>query len=573
MPKRTSDPAYRAARQALLASNPQCHWCGQPATEADHLIEYDRNPDGNADLSQMVPSCKPCNSRRGQTYKAKRDAAIKAKREQAFFGGNQLPPTPSNRLFFDENQPELAETGGEQLRLDPIASEQPRLVTPVQGGNSYGPRVAAWASRFMQVELMPWQVTALSLQLTTDDQGDLLFRESLISTARQQGKSVALRALIGWWITEYAAEKGLQQVLSTANMLDRAEAIFNDLAFILRDVFGAKIMQALGRKSVQMPDGSRWEVRAASVKLHGGSYDLVIVDELWNIAPEVLDDALRPTMIARPHPLLSMWSTAGDESSTAMINYRSIALQEIDEGTVSERCFAEWSIPAGCDPRDEQYWGLSNPALGRTITMKALRAAVKSDSFPRSHGNQWSASRGAWLDNGVWDKCLTREPFPDGGVLAVDSSIDEARYIGVRSVTVGQQVFTRVEFVVDNESEMWENVTRIMKHPSVLLLVTPTLEIHVPTALHRRYQLTGYAELLRYTSLVRKMIVEGKVLHDGNQTMSEHCARAVLVKTAQGAVISSQKSPGPIEAARCMIWAVSAVSRPQNKSKPMLVVM
>jgi hypothetical protein len=427
----------------------------------------------------------------------------------------------------------------------------------------------------MQVELMPWQVTALSLQLQHDENGDLVFRECLISTARQQGKSVALRALIGWWITEYAVlhRKSPQYVLSTANMLDRAEAIFTDLAFILKESFGAKLLQALGRKSVQMPDGSRWEVRAASSKLHGGSYDLIVVDELWNIAPDILDDALKPSQIARANPLLSMWSTAGDESSVAMINYRSIALQEIDEGVVSERCFAEWSIPAGCDPRDEQYWGLSNPALGRTITVKALRAASKSDSFPRSHGNQWSASRGAWLDAGQWDKCKTVHDIPEGGILAVDSSVDEARYVGVRSVVANGQVFVTVEFVVDTEHDMWAQIDQVMKHPSVILLVTPTLEIHVPPHLQRRYQLTGYAELLRYTSLVRSMILEDKVRHTGNQTLAEHVSRAVGVRTAQGFVLSSQKSPGPIEAARCMVWAVSAVSRPQNKAKPMLVVM
>jgi hypothetical protein len=394
-----------------------------------------------------------------------------------------------------------------------------------------------------------------------------------VSTARQQGKSVALRALIGWWITEYASSKGPQQILSTANKLDRAEAIFNDLAFVLKEHFGAKLMQAMGRKSVQMLDGSRWEIRAATPNLHGGSYDLIVVDELWNIAPDVLDDALKPSQIARANPLLSMWSTAGDESSTAMINYRSIALQEIDEGIVSERCFAEWSIPAGCDPRDERYWGLSNPALGRTITVKALRAAAKSDSFPRSHGNQWSASRGAWLDAGQWDKCKTVHDIPEGGILAVDSSVDEARYVGVRSVVANGQVFVTVEFVVDTEHEMWAQIERVLKHPSVTLLVTPTLEIHVPPNLARRYQLTGYAELLRYTSLVRSMILEDKVRHTGNQTLAEHVNRAVGVRTAQGFVLSSQKSPGPIEAARCMVWAVSAVSRPQNKSKPMLVVM
>lgn len=420
---------------------------------------------------------------------------------------------------------------------------------------------------------MPWQVTALSGQLVHDESGDLVFRESLVSTARQQGKSVALRALIGWWITEFAAMRGPQNVLSTANKLDRAEAIFNDLAFVLRDLFDAKLIQQIGRKSVQMPDGSRWEVRAASPNLHGGSYDLIVVDELWNVSPETLDDALKPSQIARRNPLLSMWSTAGDESSTAMINYRSIALQEIDEGTVSERYFAEWSIPAGCDPRDPQYWGLSNPALGRTITMKALQAAVKSDSFPRSHGNQWSASRGAWLDSGVWEKCRTTMAIPSGGILAVDSSVDEARYVGVRAVSDGTQIYTRAEFVVDTEAEMWERVAQIMADPSVILLVTPTLEIHVPPALHRRYQLTGYAELLRYTALVRSMILEGKVLHDGSQTLAGHVNRAVLVRTAQGAVLSSQKSPGPIEAARCMVWCVSAVSRPQNRQKPTLIVI
>jgi hypothetical protein len=528
----------------------------------------------------MVPSCKPCNSRRGQLYKAKRDAAVKARREHAtsqnipFFAENEMPPTPSF-FVFGANQPEPAKTGDDQQLPELTPYDVPRLVTPLVGGQSYGPSVAAWAQRHLQIELMPWQVTALSLQLVHDDNGDLIFRESLVSTARQQGKSVALRALIGWWITEYAVlhRKSPQSVLSTANMLDRAEAIFLELAFILKESFGAKLIQQIGRKSVQMPDGSRWEVRAATSKLHGGSYDLIVCDELWNIGPDILDDALKPSQIARANPLLSMWSTAGDESSTAMINYRSIALQEIDEGVISERCFAEWSIPAGCDPRDPQYWGLSNPALGRTITVKALQAAVKSDSFPRSHGNQWSASRGAWLDTGVWDKCKTTQDFPPGGILAVDSSVDEARYIGTRAVVHNGQVFVKLEFVVDTEAEMWTHVERVMTNPTVLLLVTPTLEIHVPTNLKRRYQLTGYAELLRYTSLVRNMILEGKVLHDGNQTLSEHCSRATGVRTAQGYVLSSQKSPGPIEAARCMVWAVSAVSRPQNKQKPMLVVM
>ena len=120
---------------------------------------------------------------------------------------------------------------------------------------------------------------------------------------------------------------------------------------------------------------------------------------------------------------------------------------------------------------------------------------------------------------------------------------------------------------------MWELVVRIMENRQVSLMVTPTLEIHVPTSLQRRYQLTGYAELLRYTGLVQKMIKEKRVTHSGAQTMRDHVLRAALVRTGQGVVLSSQKSSGPIEMARCAVWAVAFISKPQNRQKPMLVVL
>ena len=68
-------------RKALLADNPLCHWCGKaPATEADHLIESDR--EGDDTLDNLVPSCKPCNSRRGATY-VNRKTASKTKQRKS----------------------------------------------------------------------------------------------------------------------------------------------------------------------------------------------------------------------------------------------------------------------------------------------------------------------------------------------------------------------------------------------------------------------------------------------------------------------------------------------------------
>jgi len=81
----TQDKAYAAARRELLADNPLCNWgCGRMATEADHVVPYVLG--GSNDISNLVPSCKPCNASRGATLgnqlRKGRHEAIAAAQEQ-----------------------------------------------------------------------------------------------------------------------------------------------------------------------------------------------------------------------------------------------------------------------------------------------------------------------------------------------------------------------------------------------------------------------------------------------------------------------------------------------------------
>jgi hypothetical protein len=468
----------------------------------------------------------------------------------------------------------LGETGGNQPELAGVPAHLPRLETVGLNQHSYGARVSAWATAHMGIELMDWQKHVLDGQLSHDGLGNLQFREALVSTARQQGKSVALQALIGWWITELATIQGKPQaVLSVANKLDRAEAIFGFIAPILVDKFGAKAANAMGRKSVKMPDGSTWEVRAATPNLHGGSYDLIVIDELWNISAAVVDEALRPSQIARANPLLSMWSTAGDESSACFIAFREAAISEIDNGSTGNLYFAEYSMKPGSDPRNETNWIMANPAMGQTVTIEALRAVSKKDSFLRAHLNMWVSARGAWLQPGVWDKQKTDIAMPPGGVLAVDTDLTDGRYVGVRSTVLESKAHVCVEFMVDTEDEMWEEIERVMADTTTSLVITPALHLHLPKSLERRSSVIGYGELLKYSGLIQKMIVEGKVRHRGELALAEHVNRAVLTKVGGGnTVLSSQKSPGPIELCRCMAWAIAESSRPKVVGKPMFAV-
>ena len=61
LPKQYGPPygaAYRRARKKLLAENPFCHWCGAPATTADH--EPPLSVVGRPHLN-LVPACAKCN--------------------------------------------------------------------------------------------------------------------------------------------------------------------------------------------------------------------------------------------------------------------------------------------------------------------------------------------------------------------------------------------------------------------------------------------------------------------------------------------------------------------------------
>lgn len=57
------DAEYRRNRRLLLADHPRCHWCGDLASTADHVIPVSKG--GTNDQANLVPACPACNSGRG----------------------------------------------------------------------------------------------------------------------------------------------------------------------------------------------------------------------------------------------------------------------------------------------------------------------------------------------------------------------------------------------------------------------------------------------------------------------------------------------------------------------------
>jgi phage terminase large subunit-like protein len=445
------------------------------------------------------------------------------------------------------------------------------LVTPVPPGESFGPALTAWAKRVLNIDLMDWQQRIVNDALTVDADGDFVFREACISTARQNGKSLVMRAVAGFMATEYAAaRREPQTIVIVANQKRRSMALFRDVVRDLEDKFEMKVRWQNGDERINFPDGSSISVVAASAHAHGLTASVLLVDEVWDIGPDVVFTALRPSQIAVKNPMMMMFSTAGDQGSTVLLQLREQGIAAIDSGQPTALYFAEWSLPPGISLEDRSYWGWSNPALGTTITAKALELAFDSpnrQAFIRGHLNLWVDSTNSYLPINLWNDRKSDKPAPATQWLTIDSSVDDSRYVGVSTAFDDGRVVVSVAFVVESAAQMWEEVVRIMHDQTVKLAVTPSLEIHCPPDLRRRMQIVGYAELLKWTAACRSMIIEDRVHHTGDIALAEHFARSVAVKTGGSIVLSSQKSPGPIELARCAVWGIMLASKPVRSNK------
>jgi hypothetical protein len=268
-----------------------------------------------------------------------------------------------------------------------------------------------------------------------------------------------------------------------------------------------------------------------------------------------------------------MWSTAGTEESIAMLKWREEGLRAIDTGEKPPLYLAEYSPPPELDPMTAAAWEYANPALGYTLSIDTLEDeshAPNRAGFLRSSVNLWVQTETGWLSPGLWKERTTNLPPVPGGIMAVEVSIDDSRFAAVRVNKNAEGVHTAtVEFMCDTLTAVWENVDKALAaNPQLQIALTPSLDIHCPPHITYKRKVVGYREITAYTSAVRQLIVDNQLHHTGETMLAEHVGRAIAVKTPTGSAISSTKSPGPIELARCLIWAAGLAAKPQPKYKP-----
>jgi hypothetical protein len=422
---------------------------------------------------------------------------------------------------------------------------------------TFGPDFVAWLEDHpgihprRTVGLRWWQTLVAYRLLEHDANGVLVWRNVLITMARQVGKSWLLRALMLWRITQagrFGDED--QTVIHIAHRLPTASEVWRPAARWATGQ-GWRVRWANGEQVIESPEGGRWLIRAATDGVGVGfALSVLVADEAWFIERSVVeaaDDALTESS----SPQLLLISTAGDSASDLFGTYRGQALEELEDPT--NRLLAEWSAPRGSAVGDRAAWRAASPTWSDRREGEVLDKLGKQTEleFRQNYLNQWvPVAHGRPATPGVpaftpaeWEAVggyVPAEPLAAGieswwgeGVAVALAAHDDAGHVGVSCFLVGSAA---------------EAAAYVAGVPSVLVgksLAADPAFTELPT------RAVGGTSRQAVEGL-RRLMAEDGLRHDGGAALAGQVLEVRVVSGPEGPRV---KSSSRLDAVKAAVWA------------------
>ena len=328
------------------------------------------------------------------------------------------------------------------------ALETPRSPRAIE---SYGPLAVRWAEKKLNIVCGPWQEYAIGRMLECDDMGDLIARLILLSVARQNGKSVIVRIVVGWLMDEgyrLPAFEAWNFILLAAHDAKQARIPYD---FIRRDLQSYSDVSGWGQTARRRGKAASRATMYTGLELHGVRVDvatrqpgsargvspgLIAFDEVLTQTDFSMYEVLSPSQSAIPNSQMLMTSTMGFADSVLL---RSMYDRLYRQSTGAER--ADETFLGLCWQADDDDVGLdwdrlklANPALddGRLSRqmIESEYAVLPTGSWVRERLNRWHDERvDAPFTLAAWGACRIKEPLDPGSLL------DNAKYTIAVDVT------------------------------------------------------------------------------------------------------------------------------------------
>lgn len=307
-----------------------------------------------------------------------------------------------------------------------IGSQTPTNIWVPEYTRSRGDKAIRWL-RAVGIELDEWQQLCLREMLGEKANGKWAAKEVVLLVPRQCGKTllVEARELVGLFLLGEKIQIHSSQLFATSReSYIRMCARIRNCPELMKHVH--KMRSGNTEVGIELKNGSRLLYMARGKDPgRGFSGDLVVLDEAYNLDPEMVG-ALIPALSARPNPQILYTSSTGDEDSTVLIRNR-------DRGLAHEPNISlfEWCADSGCSLDDVDQWYQAVPALGIRVDedfVRMERSTLSDKMFARERLGLWADnSLRSPIDAELW-KNLTQEDsqITSRIVLAVDAAPDRS---------------------------------------------------------------------------------------------------------------------------------------------------
>jgi hypothetical protein len=556
---------HQRRRRALIRPGAVCHLCGNPASELDHVppLALHVHVEGSG-CCRSLPACGPCQ---------RRQAA------ELGFGGHWTPAQPN-----EPDEAELADSPGpedptwdrapwlEPYRQVPDVARWPRYMTgphPAAVG-SYGPEAVEWLADHGEIRLRWWQSLLLCRQLEHDADGVLVWLDLLASTSRQSGKSTFLRSTSTWRLHQAPRFREAQTILHTGKDLPVCKEVqLPAMAWAIERDY--PVRQQNGNEQITEPvSGSRWIIRGKG-SVYGYPGSLVLVDEAWGVAPEVVDDGLEPTMAERFAPQLVLASTAHRRATILYPTRRHAALAELADPVST--LIVEWSAPRGVDIDDPAGWRAASPhwSAGRQRLLEARLRRVHQgqtldpdeddpvESFLGQYLNVWPVRTGPrsgerLLVEGAWERAQMQVQTIGPVWVAVEDNYGHGAAVAAVARLDGEDLFELDGWVCDTwETALDDALALLDARPAGSRLVLgQAVAARAPQL--RNVEKAGSTDTRLGLALLRDLVRSGRVIHDRTPDLDTQLEGARVRDVPGGglALISSRRS----DVLRAAVWAL-----------------
>jgi hypothetical protein len=439
-----------------------------------------------------------------------------------------------------------------------------------------------------------WQRLVAYRLLEVDGEGELVWSNLILTTARQSGKSVLLAELALWRIEQGPRFGEPQLVMMTGKDLSVLREIQRPARLWAKQREGEyKVREAQGQEEVALlADGSRFMIRSRYA-VYGYSVSVGVVDEGWAVPESTVSDGLEPTMAERAASQLWVFSTAHRLATDLVRSRRRAALEQIASPAEPEdTLFLEWSAPPGMALDDERGWHWASPhwtprreKMVRAKLRRALAGQRDDDatdpdpveSFRSQWLNQWPADGVAVNTDRLvaHGELLVKGDAPSGlesPVLVMEDNLGGQGCALVLAQRVGELVAVTSQ-TYDRREEAWSYLRAVSAADNVwdpTVLVGATLSVD-PAAEELAAEARGSRELRPAVGLFRDLLADGRLRFDGtDDTLTTALLAARTVDTLTGTTLAFVKGgQGRLDIVRAVLWAVAEAV--QNPPEPQVV--